>query len=306
MSIYQAVGIGSRVVLQSLIRRTPAGTKKEYREASELFHAQLAKEARSVRTRLVQERSEAVLRAAQVTKGALNQFLSTPIRSDNEEVQRILRDGFEKLGGQVGPDDGAEFFASWDAKVLTDPAKGAGVGRLVSAARRELVGCGVKTTGTGDLVETCYTAAGLCTPEVADRIVRSTLNALDDNVRSVLAFDVSNVATGWHNVFSSGPVKGGPRLWEAAMKPDLHSAMTWEEFVPVAEGMSKEFNLDAVQIWKECSAAPLKENLLLRIRLMADPQLLGALVRWIQGWHEKPVGTALTKSGSLLVKEILS
>ncbi len=111
MSIFSDLGIPSRTISYCVVHQTsPAADltdsqkglseslgKVKYHEELKASLLNTLVEAAAIRDAFQSSLLEARSKTAQVAQGSLNQYLSTPIKSDNADVQRIIKEGLEKV-----------------------------------------------------------------------------------------------------------------------------------------------------------------------------------------------------------------
>ncbi|HTY11292.1 MAG TPA: hypothetical protein VMF88_09495 [Bacteroidota bacterium] len=254
---------------------------------------------------------EARNRASQVAKGSLNQYLSTPIKSDNEDVQRIIREALEKYSEQVLPSPNIGIESAWvsyllpDARIVTSQTKvSVLIRKMLSAGKLNLKQLGfTKGKLPSNIFETVYLLATGINLDVLEFIFRKTMAT-----GGIWQF-AENMWTGVYNVLSTvGTAEQRGIAWEASLFPQT-VRMKGGEFVAesekIFERLSKEFNLHQLSLWQ--SKFPFREenNFTLRIRMIPDQKLLFEIIKWLGAVENEIVRTALTSDAALVVKEII-
>jgi len=219
MSVYAAFPLP--LVAYSILHRPKPGIPREEYEGK-MVEMHRAVEEESVifsgeRARLLAELSG---RQAQMLRGALSQFLETPIRSDDAEVRRIFQEAFDEHRGQVSEPGPYGAVVSW-AGLALPPADGpAWQKNLESRGRRSRHVLGVDTPkGDSEAYESVYVVRGGINLDVLEHVVRDRVGIYDsahgDHVRESAPFVVAV-----HNlVHASGADfwKSLPEAWGEAV-----------------------------------------------------------------------------------------
>jgi hypothetical protein len=112
MSMYNTFPLPA--VTYSILHRPAPGIPRERYEGTIVeMHRQVEEESGLFSEQHAKSLSELSGRQAQILRGALSQFLETPIRSDDAEVQRIFQEAFDEHRGQVSEPGPYGAIASW-------------------------------------------------------------------------------------------------------------------------------------------------------------------------------------------------
>jgi len=115
-------------------------------------------------------------RQAQILRGTLSQFIATPIRSDNAEVQKIFQEAFEEHRAQVSEEGPYGAIVSWAGSAVT-PADGpAWLKKLEGNGRRSRKVLGLEgPKGGAGVYESVFVVRGGLNLDVLEHIVRDRL-----------------------------------------------------------------------------------------------------------------------------------
>ncbi len=134
MGIFNDLGIPSRTISYCVLRQTNSSPdlsdsqkglndnlgKMENDEEVKASLVNTLAEAAVIRDSFRAFLLEARSKSAQVAKGSLNQYLSTPIKSDNADVQRIIAEALEKYSDQFLPALNLGIEDAWASNILPD------------------------------------------------------------------------------------------------------------------------------------------------------------------------------------------
>ena len=326
MSIFNDLGIPARTISYCVVHQTSAaadiaesqkglteslGKVKYYEELKTSLQNTLT-EAAAIRDAFQSSLLDARSKAAQVAQGSLNQYLSTPIKSDNADVQRIIKEAIEKYSDQSLPTSKIGIEAAWvsrilpDAKIVTTQTKlSVLVRRMLTAGKRRLKHLGFtrgKTPST--TFETVYLLETGINLDVLEFILRKSMAVGD------IWQYAENTWTGIYNVLSTvGTEVQTANQWEASLYPQT-TGMKSTEFIAELEilfdRLSKEFNLHQLSLWQNKFPFRGDNNFTVRVRMIPDQKLLFEIVKWLTLIENEPLKKALTGDASLIMKEIIS
>jgi hypothetical protein len=104
MNTYPLTGVPLPEMVYSLYHQPrSSGSVEEYTDTMLRMHERVLLESEKLEDIRQKSSRELLLREAQMLRGALSQFLETPIRSDNAEIQRIVSDTLTRLQDQLLP-----------------------------------------------------------------------------------------------------------------------------------------------------------------------------------------------------------
>ena len=313
MSLIEELGIPSRLVAYSVLQQlsSSAEGKEIPRMLGETFQSTLAAAA-SFRDAFSLAILESRMKTAQVAQGSLNTYLSTPIKSDNEDVQRIIREALEKYSEQVFPSLTVGIRTAWFSQVIADSSivsartkMSAVVRTMLSAGRHSLKESGfTKGKGLPNIFETNYLLEGGMNLDVLEACFRkSTSGAKDPQIAGTQSMELNNVLS------ISGMSDQTASLWEAAFYPpalEMNDEDLVREMDKIFTQLSKEFNLHQLSLWRKKFQSPIAQNHSVRIRLIPDPKLLLEIVKWYSFPGGEPFKNSFVDGAALVVKEILS
>ena len=313
MSIFNELGILSRIISYCEMHqaRPTAEIIGFQKILSESLQNTLA-DAALIRDAFQSSLLEARIKSAQVAQGALNQYLSTPIKSDNEDVQRIIKEALEKNSSHILPTSKIGIEAAWNSNVVDD-AKIVGsqsklsvlVRKMLSSGRRKLTHMGFMRGRTPSTIfETVYLVETGINLDVLESILRKRRSAGD------IRQNVDNTWSGMYNVLATvGAGEQTASVWEASLYPraaGIKNAEFIVEAEKIFERLSKEFNLHQLSLWQNKFSFCEEDNFTIRVRMIPDQKLLFEIVKWLTSLENEHLKKALTGDAALIVKEIIS
>jgi hypothetical protein len=152
-----------------------AGAPSPQEDVSALFratHARIKDETESVRQSYRKTIQDIVVRESQMLRGALSQFIETPIRSDNAEVMKIFTESFERFQEQlIGGLLQSQFYSS-EGRVIVPPAGAGAEAKPLQNGRKFLQEIGVRShREKGETYESVYYLSGGFWLDVFESIV---------------------------------------------------------------------------------------------------------------------------------------
>ena len=313
MSIFADLGIPTTVGSFSIVEQTaPGGDLAEFKASKEELLVKMRAQSAALKEAFATSLAEVRMKTAQVARGSLNQYLSTPIKSDNEDVQRIIKDAFEKYTEQILPSPGVGLEASWsslfigDGPLLNPSSKIPPLVRnLLSGGKKEMQRLGFKQgRASGSLFETVYLVRSGMNLDVLEYLLGKSFS-VENQPRSV-SHSRGSLCT---LVSSGGDSEQTKSLWEATIIPSIDGSSN-PEFIGGFEGVSqqlmKEFNVHHVSLWRNKFLMREEKPFVVRIRLIPDQKLLFEIVKWLSTAGSELSRKQLTEKSALLVKEIIS
>ncbi len=326
MSIFSELGIPSRTISYCVMHQPGPGAeltdsqkgssesseKANHREELKASLLNTLAEATTLRQAFQSSLLEARSKSAQVAQGSLNQYLSTPIKSDNADVQRIIKEALEKYSDQILPAVDIGIEDAWSSRVLPDAKIVSSqtklsvlVRKMLSGGKRSLKHLGFARGKTpSNIFETVYRLETGINLDILEHIIR----------KSIAAGNLSPLAehtwTGIYNVLSTvGTTEQRGSSWEAALYPQtrgIKSAEFIAELEKIFDTLSKEFNLHQLSLLQNKFPFHEDNNFTIRIVLIPDQKLLFEIIRWLGLIENENIKKALTADAALIVKEIIA
>lgn len=102
MSIYEVLSLDIPVLAYSVLHQPrKTVTVKEYAKSLLELRTELKEESEKIQTAWNNSLSDLTAKTVQTTRGNLSQFLSTPIESDNDDIQHILTEQIGQAAKQI-------------------------------------------------------------------------------------------------------------------------------------------------------------------------------------------------------------
>ncbi|HUI11607.1 MAG TPA: hypothetical protein VL221_14835 [Bacteroidota bacterium] len=309
MNIYSAFPLP--FVSYGLIHRPKNGVPRERYEETILEMHRRVEEESALFTAGQEKSVDAVTaRQAQILRGSLSQFLATPIRSDDAEVQKIFLEVFNELLAQAAVGGQCGAVASWAGRSVTSGEAQGLLKKLESNGRRYVRSLGLESgKGGTETYESMYVVRGGGNLDVLEHIVRDRLGIYDSPHGQHIG-DASPFAVAAHNlVHSSGNdyMKSLPAAWgEAAFyfeKPAVPYAEFRSSVAAAIDAALRESASPAASLWQRKLGMGRGNEFALRFILPARTDA-AALVESLKAFP--PLGKeAFARDVSLLVKEII-
>jgi hypothetical protein len=175
MSVYTAFPLPS-VTYSILHGPMPGIPREEYEGTIVEMHRRVEEESLLFGDHQVKILAELSGRQAQMLRGALSQFLETPIRSDDAEIRRIFLDAFDEHRGQVSESGPWGAIASWAGFAVAPAAGPAWLKKLEANGRRSRAVLGLDAPkGSPEAYESVYVVRGGLNLDVLEHVVRDRL-----------------------------------------------------------------------------------------------------------------------------------
>ena len=313
MSIYTSLKTSIPVISYSIIHRPQKRNAGEaYERTIQQMHARVEEESLVVGANFRKELDEAAERQSQMLRGALSQFLETPIRSDTAELQNIFRETFGKHRDQLTTGVPAGVIGSSEGVIRVKQSRSSALRVLEGNGKRYLREIGYAVTKANSPVyESVYLVQGGENLDVLEHIVRDRLGIYSsphgDHIKLVQTFAVAA-----HNLlYSSGAAyeRAVPGSWGEAVlyfsKPDVPYEDFRSALVSAIEDVAGKASVPSVSVWqRKLGLGPGKE-FVLRCVLTAERQVEAVVDAMRSAGLSLHLLDAIVKRGCLVVKEVL-
>ncbi|HXX65162.1 MAG TPA: hypothetical protein VEO56_15290 [Bacteroidota bacterium] len=313
MSIYTSLGFPVPVISYSIVHRALSGVaSEEYVQTMTEMHRRVEAESAQVAELHANAAREIANRQAQNLRGALSEFLQTPIRSDDAQVQRIFGENLAKYGEQIAESGSRGVFASMEGALLFQAGGSAALKKLETNGRRYLRSLGIAGgKGPASFYESFYAVRGSENLDVLEHIVRDRIGIYGPTHGKHIT-ESADFAVAAHNlVHSSGGDywKSAHSAWaECALffsKPQL----PYQEFRgavgPAIDAIVESTGVLAASLWQRKLGLGRGSEFALRLLLDEKAQLGEIIERFREMKDPAFFRSAILVRGSLLLKEIL-
>jgi hypothetical protein len=177
MSIYNVLSIDVPLIGYSIFHQSKkAIPAKEYSQGVLRLHHDITEESARL-----QEKWNVFLnglreKSIQSTRGNLSQFLSTPLQTDMNEIERIIGDQMQHIAGQVLDPGEYGSRGSFCFKILFDNQSSSGVGALFSQGKKYLRDLGFNLGASGSaILESAFFIKGGQNLDLLEHIIRDRI-----------------------------------------------------------------------------------------------------------------------------------
>ena len=313
MPLLETLGAPSRQMAYTTVHHLPssAAARDFVNRAAEVLDA-LRAESAAMENAFASGLAEARLRFAQVARGSLNAYLSTPIKSDTEDVQRTIREVLEKYSEQVFPPLKLGIQSAWSSRLVQDSVLATGRTKPIAplkqmlARGKELVaalGPG-KGKSSGAFFETNFILNGSLNLDLLEVLLgRVSGGSVGFGVHGNVKGEIFSILA------TAGVSDQTMSLWDVSLMP-ADPALEEDEMITNAEklfaSLAKELNLHHLSFWRKKFPANKESAYALRIRMIPEQKLLMESVKIVAEQIGNPLAVNLARNGALVVKEIIA
>jgi hypothetical protein len=314
MNVMTALSIPEPTVAYSILhQRAEAVDAAAYEQTMREMHARVLAESRAIEGAFRKQMREGAARQGQILRGALAQFLATPIRTDVAEVQRIIGESFEKFAA-LGEEKGAYGAVdSLEGRITLATSRKSMEKKLLRAGRAVLEGLGFNQPGAERRIyESVFLVRGGIGLDILEHIVRDRVGIASAPHGTHVAQAAGFVFEAYNVIATRGalPLPGNHRagMLEGMLmfsKPDISYDQFRSDLAGMIEGLCVGVGLPQCSLWQRKLGLGRRPEFILRW-YGHEQTLVEQVIEWLHA-RKEPAGIvqALLRDGSLLVKEIV-
>lgn len=296
----------------ALHQARPDVPREEYMKTMKELHQRIAKETTDINEAFGKYVADAIGKESQSVRNTLSQFLHMPISSDDEDVQRILVESFERLRDQMVDSVPLGLEESLESKVFFVNSKKSLEKKLLKSGKGYLEELGFTTSkGHADIYESQFMVKGAANLDVLEHIVRDRLGIYSTTHGKHIK-EFGSYSYGAYNlVFVRGAMPGRDAIRKFTEltfyfpKPDVKYAPFRNGLIGALEKMSELVSLDHVSLWQRKLGLGVGKEFILRVISNRSEAAL-EVMQWLNIYEEQAfVREALIENGHLVVKELL-
>ena len=310
MSIYNVLSFEIPIIAYSVLHQhKEMVTVKEYARSLHGFRTELNKESARIKSVWENHISDMTAKTVQATRGNLSQFLSTPIQSDTDEIQKIMRDQIIQTSEQLLPNILYGLAGGYDARYLIETKQSEMTKSRMAEGRSFMQKIGFKMVkNNASIFESLYIVQGGSNLDILENMVRNCIG-IYNSVHEKKIDEFEMMACSIYNLlFSDGVSYSSFDRFELQVN-FVKGKESYELFHKELEDSIKYFRMEIhhlnVSIWQRKLALGIGEEYTLRI-LTKDRFTLRAAVAVTQKFSkDKHLVAKAIRAGTWLTKEII-
>jgi len=310
MGVYNAFPLP--VVTYSILHRPlPGIARAQYEGTIREMHRGVEDESALFNEQQVKLFAGLSARQAQILRGTLSQFIETPIRSDNAEVQKIFQEAFDEHRAQISEEGPYGAIVSWAGSAVSVASGPAWLKKLEANGRRSRKVLGLEgAKGGPGVYESVYVVRGGLNLDVLEHVVRDRLGIYASAHGAHLGESAPFVVAAHNLVHSSGGDfwKLLPTAWGEAVLFFDKPAIPYDQFrstlAPLIDAALPGTGAQAATLWQRKLGLGRGNEFALRM-LLSGTRDLPEAIESLRRREDPPYAKQLFGSGaSLLLKEL--
>jgi hypothetical protein len=258
---------------------------------------------------------ESLQKYSQVTRGSLNQFLSTPIKSDDEEIRRIIKDNFERFADQYFDMVNTGVQRAWQSRLITDPSLFASndknVKKLFLAGKKLLTQFRIIS---GKVPSAVFESVFIFPTAQGFTHLNNVIDTLPNGEFEYVNSSTMRGATLEQIVHEAGlqPTniskdRTTATQWDVTLYPTQRQIVAGfeEKFADLFARITAELNIQHIALWKRLLGLGTGPLYSIRLTIIPDIQMVAEIVRWFAEKTDGEIRASIVTNGGLVVKEIL-
>jgi hypothetical protein len=289
--------------------------EEQYIETMREFHARIRQESTSIQEGYQRFLEETASRELQSIRSSLSEFLHTPLRPDEEEVDRRIRESLDRVSQSLLDATVPGLFESIEGKIGFPQLKQGAEMRVFHNGREYLKGLGFELDkGAGPVFESMFVIQGGVNLDTLEHIVRDRLgiyarphgNHIKEFIR--YGYTVYNRIYAVTTIQEKKDQTGHHELALFFSKPDPDRI----KYAPFRNGICQALDklvaaigIEHIALWQRKLGLGVGVEFVLRMTAQNIETLLGSL-EWLAAYKEKEfVKEVLVDEGRAVTKQLL-
>lgn len=310
MSIYTALSFDLPLIAYSALHQVRKGVpEQEYIATMMVLHQLVREQSKNVQEEFEAQRSAIIDRTARSLRARMTPFLATPLKSDEDEIQRHFSEALRQVTEHLGASDRLGVITTAEGKVIWEDHSHVVAKKLSSSGKKYLADLHFDLRKPRrEIFESMFIVEGGLNLDVIEHLVRDRIGIYTPvHGKHIKEFD--SYAYAAHNlVFHSGEMSYSEPMFETA----LFASKGGTRYAPFRNGVVEVLNtIDDrlhpyyISFWQRKLGLGVGAEFVVRIRFR-DLQLLTELIGIIAAEQKKSfVQEAFLNSGSLVLKELI-
>ncbi|MGB2869270.1 MAG: hypothetical protein WBD36_12520 [Bacteroidota bacterium] len=309
MSIYSALNTENPVICYSILHQVrPEVSLKDYTKTMEDLHRLILEESEKVDSTWREYVADIRAKAVQASRGNLSQFLTTPLQSDVNEIQRILSEQTLRIIDQVSSNTRHGVIATSEGRVAWIAPGSPAEKKLTASGRKYLQELAFALgKGKPEVFESNFFVEGGLNLDIIEHIVRDRVGIYTPvHGKHIKEFDAYAYAV--HNlVIQKGDLGPTSGQFEAAFffsKGEPKYAPFRNGLVELVEHFTAALAIEHCSVWQRKLGLGPGREFVLRTRYR-NPDVLGQFIKSVHEFKTKDFVPKALLNGHLVVKELI-
>jgi hypothetical protein len=313
MSIYTLVDTPVPTIAYCALHQArPEISRDEYIKTMKELHQRIIQESGNIKAAYSKHLADTLARESQSLQNTLSHFLQTPISSDNDDVERILVESFERFKDQILDGSSVGLQGSLESRVFFASSKKALEKKLLNHGKSYLHGLGFSTTkDSPDIFESTFIVHGGVNLDILEHIVRdrlgiySTTHGKHIKEFSGYSYAAYNLAFAKGEMPASDVIQKYNEFTFYFSKPDVEYAPFRSGLTEVLERLCEALDLKHVSLWQRKLGLGVGREFVLRV-ISDKSEMAGNTIAWLNRYEDKTfVRESIIGGGHLLIKQLL-
>ncbi len=308
MSIYTALSFDIPVIAYCALHQVRKGTKREdYQKTMADLHRLVRVETEAVNAAWRKYQSEASAHILQTQQSLLSEFLSTPLTSDREEIQNILKNQLVEYSKRVLPNHRFGVVTATEGRVMVNSVGEGGFNKLARSGKKYMTELGFRTTkGHPEIYESMFVFEGGQNFDIIEHMIRDRVGIYTPvHGKHIKEFD-SYAYAAYNLVYLSGDLDSHGKF-----EASLFFSKGETQYAPFRNALREMLDLSQanrpfphVSVWQRKLGLGAGREFVLRIR-SSDVKNIASFLAKIPTVERKQFASQALNKGHLLLKEMI-
>lgn len=308
MSIYSALNFDAPLIAYCALHQIREGVApSDYEKTMVDLHRLVEKESIAINDRWETYKNDISAHIIQTRRGLMSQFLSTPLRSDSEEIDGIVRDGLAEYSKRVVPDHPHGVVSGTEGLISFNQTRMRHLDKLLALGKRETTAMGFLTRkGHPAIYESVFMMRGAMNLDVIEHIVRDRIGIYKPvHGKHITEFE-AYAYTAYNMISLFGELRNSDK-YEASLffsKGDRRYAPFRKELADLLGDIQSDLGFSHISVWQRKLGLGAGKEFVIRIRCSDMKSVEKCFDKIAKRGQYGKLQRTLMK-GNLLIKEML-
>ncbi len=311
MNLYETFQFPAPIISYCVLHQARKDVKREeYDQTMRHLHERIREQSEKLAWKVQTAHDETIAKTVELVSSRLRPYLQTPIKTDEEEIRRVIGEGLGQLSGS-----GLHIGSKWSAEgmFISPSSDHATIKRMAKDGREYFASLGFQTDKTaGRMYESMFLVEGGLNLDVLEHFVRDRLGIYSTtHGQHLLEFEHVTFSS-FNLVFLRGnltalPVGDVEMVLYFSKPHDVRYEPFRSALSAFVEKLHDEFAASHSSVWQRKLGLGVGKEYIARLRISDVVKQLSAIGKWLSSVAaEDFIRKSVVEGGELALKEFLT